>query len=53
MNTLYYDLVDRFITEKISPLTYNIYFFREYMKKFTREEIYQIFVMIIPLIITL
>ena len=28
--------------EKISPLTYNIHFFREYIKKFTEAETYQI-----------
>ena len=42
MNRLYGELRNRFISEKISPLTYNIHFFREYIKKFTEAETYQI-----------
>ena len=42
MNRLYGELKKRFIMEKIDPLTYNISFFREYIKKFTEEETYQI-----------
>ena len=42
MNKLYGELRNRFISEKISPLTYNIHFFREYIKKFTEAETYQI-----------
>lgn len=42
MNRLYGELRKRFIMENISPLTYNIRFFREYTKKFTEAETYQI-----------
>ena len=42
MNRLYVKLKKRFITERIDSNVYNLYFFREYMMKFTDEEVYQI-----------